>query len=521
MGEEKERIKIAETAIALSVISIISVFISFFKESVIAYYYGASAYTDAYNISVDTPKIVFTFISMAISTVVIPIYTKTMVESGREKASYFFRNFTSIVFISYLTLTFVSEILASFIIKILAPGLNADISYLTIILFRITLPAIGLGLFCKINTGVLNSHKSFLLPSMAAILFNISMCFCVITFARKFGIYAATIGTVIGMILEVLFTSCLRRKYVSYKPVLNFHDKASIIALKMAGPAFVGMSATEINLIVDKIIASFFEAGSISVLNYASKLSSGMSTLFIASITTVIFPELTEYVANGKKEEAAKTYIFSIKTFILLLVPIIVGGIFLSREIMTLVYGRGKFDSTAISITVPVFVCYFISLLFIGLRQVGTDFLYSHGDSKEAMKNTIIGVCINIILDIVLSKIMGVTGLAFATTISIAVISILLMRAAKRKNKYINYKKCWLLLFQICIACCIMLIVEFMFKNWMVFHQFYNINNTKNTIFFTIGALLIGIIIYLLALFLLKVEEIYYILNIFKRKIKH
>ena len=47
MGEEKERIKIAETAIALSVISIISVFISFFKESVIAYYYGASAYTDA------------------------------------------------------------------------------------------------------------------------------------------------------------------------------------------------------------------------------------------------------------------------------------------------------------------------------------------------------------------------------------------------------------------------------------------------------------------------------------------
>jgi len=111
--------------------------------------------------------------------------------------------------------------------------------------------------------------------------------------------------------------------------------------------------------------------------------------------------------------------------------------------------------------------------------------------------------------------------LAFATTISLAVISILLMRAAKRKNKYINYKKCWLLLFQICIACCIMLIVEFMFKNWMVFHQFYNINNTKNTIFFTIGALLIGIIIYLLALFLLKVEEIYYILNIFKRKIKH
>lgn len=521
MEREKERIKIAETALALSVISIISVFISFFKESVIAYYYGASAYTDAYNISVDTPRIVFTFISMAISTVVIPIYTKAMVESGREKAGYFFRNFTSIVFISYLILTFVSEISASFIIKILAPGLNANISHLTIILFRITLPAIGLGLFCKINTGILNSHKSFLLPSTAAILFNVSMCFCIIIFTRKFGIYAATIGTVIGMVLEFLFTSCLRKKYVSYKPVLNFHDKASIIALKMAGPVFVGMSATEVNLIVDKIIASFFEEGSISVLNYASKLSSGMSTLFIASIATVIFPELTEYVANGKKEEAAKTYIFSIKAFILFLIPIIVGGIFLSKEIMTLVYGRGKFDSTAVNVTVPVFVCYFISLLFIGLRQVGTDLLYSYGDSKEAMKNTVTGVCVNIILDIVLSKIMGVTGLAFATTVSIAVISILLMRAAKRKNKYINYRKCWLLLFQTCMACCIMLIVEFMFKNWMVFHQFYNINDTGNTIFFTISALLIGMIVYLLSLFLLRVEEIYYILNIFKRKIKH
>lgn len=518
MGTESNRKGIMRSALYLSLLSIFTVLFSFAKESVIAYYYGVSADTDAYNISVDTPRIIFTFLSMAVSTVVIPIYTKVLTERGEKQSCFFFRNFTTFVLISYFALLLPAEILAPFIIKVLTPGLDGNVNGMTVSLFRITIPAIGLGLFCKINTGILNSHKSFLLPSLTPILFNLVMAGCVIASAERLGIYAATVGTVLGMSVELIFTSGLRKKYVSYKPVLDFRDEMTISALKMAAPVFVGMSAAELNLILDKMIASFFEAGSISALNYASKLSSGISTLFIASVTTVFFPELAGQVANKEQENAAKTYIFSIRIFILLLMPVIVGGVALSKEIMTLVYGRGAFDSDAVAMTTSVFACYFVCLLFTGLRQTGTNFLYSYGDSKAAMKNTVIGVGINLVLDIVLSAVMGLPGLALATTMSVAVISILLMRTARKKNPFISYGSCFRLLLKTFFACGVMFLAIWGWKCFWVRGGYYDIGRSKATVLFTVSTILVGAAVYGGMLLLLGAAEARQLLDIVKRK---
>lgn len=520
MGEQRKESrysKVAKSAMLLSVCSIVSVLIAFIKEAIIARYYGVSALADSYNLSVEMPRVVFTFISMAISTVVIPVYTRTMVESGKEKSSFFFCNFTSMVLLSYLALVLFGELFAYYIVKIFAPGLENHTAQLTMDLFRMTCPAIGLGLFCKINTGVLNSHNIFLLPSLIPILFNLAVGGCIIAFSDRCGIFAATIGTIAGMTLEFIFTGYLRKKYVSYKPVLDLRDQDTISALKMAVPVFIGMSATEINLIVDKVVASHFEAGSISALNYTSKLSSGISTLFIASIITVIFPELTMRVVNGEAKKATETYLFSIKSFILLLLPIVAGGIFLSEEIIVLIYKRGAFDALAVSTSTPIFIYYFIGLFFSGLRQVGMNFIYAYGDSKTPMRNTAVGTFINIGLDIILSKIMGVAGLALATTSAGTVIGILLMRSSKDKNRYIYYNKCFPLLLKSGIASCLMLYAIWLLKKFLMSGGFYNINNEKNIFIFTGGAVLIGACVYFVTLLMLKTEELFYVLKLFRK----
>ena len=518
MELSKTKGRIAKSAMALAIASIIGVILSFVKESIIAYYYGVSAETDAYNISIDTPRIIFTFVSMAISTVIVPVYTKALLENGKQKANYFFQNLTTIVIICYIVLLLIGELSAPFIIQILAPGLDKKTLYLAVSLFRISIPAIGLGLFCKINIGVLNSHRSFLVPSFAPFLFNLAIIFSVVILAEKKGIFAAILGTAVGMALELIFTCYLREKYVKYKPVLNFKDNTTVFALRMAVPVFIGMSVTELNLVADKVIASFFDEGSISALNYASKLSSGISTLFITNITTVIFPEMAAHIANGDKEKAANTYIFSLRIFIIILIPIIVGGIFLSREILTLVYGRGEFDVNAIIKTTPIFCCYFVCLLFTGIRQAGTNFLYSHGNSKIAMKNTVIGVAVNIILNILLSKFLGVPGLALATTLSVVTVSVLLMKSAKHINKYVIYNKLKKLLFQVSFACGIMFAVIGVIKSFLISTGYYDITN--NILLFCIIAVVIGICTYALLLLILKVEEVYMFWRFIKNTLK-
>lgn len=391
---------------------------------------------------------------------------------------------------------------------------------MAVTMFRITIPSIGLGVFCKINTGILNSHKSFLLPALVPVFFNVSIGLGVLIFGRRAGVYAATFGTVVGMVLGFTFTCCLRRRYVLYKPTLNLRDKATVSALKMAGPVFLGTSATEFNLIVDRLISSFFGTGSLSALHYASRLSSGISHLFIVSITTVVFPELAESIANNEKEKAADMYIVLIRIFMIVLLPIVVGGVFLSGEIMALIYGRGAFDSDAVTLTTPIFICYFSCLLFMGIRQAGTNYLYSCGESKTAMKNTMIGVAINILLDIVLSRAMGVSGVAFATTISVAAISFLLMRSVKMKNPHVDYRKCLFLLFQVIFACCIMLMLIWVAKELFLFNGLYDPAVRKNVLPFVVTEVLIGAFAYFLVLFLLKVKELRHLFNFVTNKFK-
>ena len=67
MSQVEKRNRISKSAVALLMISVIAVFISFWKESVVAYYFGTSQYMDAYNISVDTPRNIFDAISAAIA----------------------------------------------------------------------------------------------------------------------------------------------------------------------------------------------------------------------------------------------------------------------------------------------------------------------------------------------------------------------------------------------------------------------------------------------------------------------
>ncbi len=99
---------------------------------------------------------------------------------------------------------------------------------------------------------------------------------------------------------------------MKYKYTFDTHDEATRKSFKMALPVCVGIGAAEINKVVDRLIASFLETGSISSLNYASKLSSAVSSLMIKAITTIAFPEFAESAAKNDKNALAKKFTIAI-----------------------------------------------------------------------------------------------------------------------------------------------------------------------------------------------------------------
>lgn len=497
---------IAKSAVQLSLISVITLIFSFVKESVFAYYFGITADADAYAIAIQLPVTLFSFVSTAISTVVIPNYSKELIQKSQNDAKRFACNLITLIACFTGVLLVVMEIGAPIVIKITAPGLSRETSTLACTLFRIVLPTILLTELININTGILNVHKSFVFPALGSMFLNITYVTCVILLANKYGIHAAIIGTIVGTVIQFLYSTLLRIRFVKYGFVFDIKDEAMITSLKMAIPVFIGIGAAEINKVVDKMVSSFLVEGSIASLNYASKLSSAVSTLLISSIATVVYPEFSRCVNEKKYQDLAENFLFSLKLYAIIILPLIFGGVFLSKEIITIVFKRGSFDAVSVARTSPIFACYLVCLLFTAIRQTSSRLFYSYNDSKTPMKNSIVGVVINLVLNIILAQFLQAFGLALATAISTGVISFLLLHDAKKRNEYIDYKKLWPLAGKVFFSTLIMMGCICIFKYFVGDYLLQSDTLISNAIYI-LSAVVIGAVTYFLMLIVMKVDE--------------
>lgn len=511
---------IVKSAAALSIVSGFSLIFSFLQESVFAYFYGANNATDAYYMATQIPVTLFALISTAISTVVIPCYSNELYKKGKEAAERYASNFMSSISIITIVAIILGEIFAHFVLLVFAPGMETATRELSTFIFRLVLPTILLTELMNINTGVMNVHKSFVLPAMTSNILNIAFVSSVFVLANRVGIYAAVIGTIVGTVLEFVYSIIIRRKYMKYRYIFDIKDEGMKTSVKMAGPVFIGIGAAEINKIIDRVVASFLTEGSITILNYAAKLSSAVSTLFITGLTTVVYPEFSEKTAEEDDKGVADVMVFAINMLLIIIVPIIAGGFVLGEDIIKIVYGRGKFSNDLVYKTAPIFVCYLFSLIFVSTRQVASRLFYSYKDSKTPMKNSIIGIIINIILNIVLGKLMGAIGLALATTISAGVISFLLLVDAKKRNAYLKYKSIALVGIKSIIASTVMALIVWLVKRLFILKGYYNLDMISRTVVVLLIAVMAGAAVYLVMLFVLRVSEAKKVLEMIKDKRK-
>ena len=518
MSMDSTQSRITKTASLMTIVSVFSLVFSFVKESVFAYFFGASLTTDAYTIATQIPVTLFALISTAISTIVIPCYSKEYYGNGPKAAERYASNLTTVI--GGVTLIFVvlCEIFADPLIALFAPGMDGETRALAVQIFRIVLPTILFTEIMHINTGILNVHKKFLLPALTSNFLNVAFITIVAVLAGKIGVFAAVIGTIVGSAMEFTYSVFLRKQVMRYHFVVDLKDKSMANSFRMAMPVFVGIGAAEINKVVDRIVSSFLQEGSISTLSYASKLSSAVSTLMITGITTVIYPEFSKHSANNDDEGMADVFSFAMSLLMLLILPIIFGGTVLSSEIIKIVFCRGAFTLETVERTAPLFACYLVCLLFTSFRQTSSRVFYSYGDSKTPMSNSIIGIGINIVLNVILGYFFGAFGLALATTISTAVISILLLICVKKRNSFVSYRNAAKLFFKAVLASMAMALVICFGKVLLTRYGIYDYQSLIANIVFVVASVALGALCYFGVLLLLKTQELKGVLNFLKRR---
>ncbi|WP_377278305.1 murein biosynthesis integral membrane protein MurJ [Planococcus dechangensis] len=422
-----------KTVISIMFIVIITKVMGFSRDIFLAYFYGADGLTDAYLISTSISTVIFAFVGMGIAASYIPVYTKIFNERGREPAEKFTVNVTNAVMLLTTVLILIIMCFTTPIVKLFAFGFEGETLRIAVIFTRIISVTLYFTALIYIFTSYLEVKNRFLTTELSGLPLNIILI-TTIAISSWLGLYVLAIGTVIAVIVQFLsMIPAIKRSGYRHSLILNFKDQDLKQMVFLAIPVIIGVSADQINVLVDRTIASQIIEGGISALTYAHRLVFFVQAIFVLVIVKVMFPKISKLAARKEISELKSVVGKVITTVSLIVIPAAVGMMIFSRQITELLFGRGEFEEYEIEMTTGLMFFYALGLLGFGLREVLTKVFYSLEDSRTPMINAFGAMFLNVSLNLVLTRIIGLNGLALATSIAAIVSTMLLYISLIRK----------------------------------------------------------------------------------------
>lgn len=420
-------------------INTLSRILGLIREILIANIYGSTGVTDAYFASSRISNFFTTLLGEgSLGTVFIPLYTEKKEKQGVDKANEFVYSIVTLVFnftvcISLLTIIFSKPILKYII------GFNNDSRMETAnILLKIMASYLIFIALSGVLASFLNNYKKFFVSTLTGVIFNITIILGTVISKFKGGIYTLAISFLISGILQFAIQVPSFMKIIKqFKLKIDFSDIYVKNFFKLMIPTLVGIFAYQINEMVDTNFASSLKIGTISAINYASRLYLLPVGIFAISLSVVIFPQLSSAVIKKNKEHELLLFTRGLNMLTFLIIPSIVALFFYSKDIITLIFGHGKLNAEGIRVTAEILKCYALGLLFFSTNHLLTRTHYVHKDRKLPVIASFMSIGLNIFLDYLLYKKYAHIGLTMATSISAMLNYFILITSIK--IKYINY----------------------------------------------------------------------------------
>lgn len=509
---------LAKSAFWLMVVTMLSKVLGFGREIILGYFYGTSAYSDVYIVSMNIPLVVFSSIGVALVTTFIPLYQEVLSEKGSKRALKFSNNIMSIVLILSILLGILGYIFAEPLVKLFAMHYTGEKLILAVKFVRIMIGGVVFIGLSNLMTSYLQIQGDFTIPGMIGFPNNIVIIISIILSATTGNIYILAVGTLIGMASQFVFQVPFAiKKGYRFKPTIDIKDEYLRKMLWLVMPVLIGVAVNQVNTMVDRSLASGLGDGVITALNNANRLNGFVMGLFISTLGAVIYPTLSKLSTENNKEKFAESVSNSVNCVNLLVMPASIGAIVLATPVVRILFERGAFDDRSTALTATALVFYSVGMIGFGLREILSKVFYSLKDTKTPMINGIIAVILNIVLNIVLVKVMGHGGLALATSLSSIICILLLFISLKKKIGYYGQDKIRSTFIKTLVASLVMGVVTYFVYKFL--SGILGLGFIQEAI--SLGtSIAIGGVIYLALIIVFKVEEVNMAIDMIKKKLK-
>lgn len=386
------------------------------------------------------------------------------------------------------------------------------------LLLKITFPYLFFITLTAVSGAVLNIYGKFAVPAITPCLLNLAMIFSCVVIApyMEDANTALALGVLIGGVVQLIFQLPFLYKLGKLLiPKLGFHHEGVVRIRKLMIPALFGVSVSQVNLLINTMLASFLATGAISYLYYSDRLLEFPIGIFAVAISTVILPSLSRVHVNGDAEGYKKTLDWAVKLVLTLGFPAMVGMIMLREPILRVLFLRGEFGVEAAHASSLSLIASVSGLWAIMLARVLIPGFNAQLDTKTPVRYGIMTMISNMAFNLILVPPLeyycklGYVGLALSTGLAAMLNVFLLLRGLHKRAIYSLSKETIFVLVKLIIASCVMGLVLYYLTQIVcpTLEAWANLS-LISSVSYLVGFVTLGAVVYLVLLFGLGVRPL-------------
>jgi putative peptidoglycan lipid II flippase len=427
----------------VSSMTLLSRILGFVRDFVIARTFGAGLATDAFFVAFRLPNLLRRmFAEGAFSQAFVPILAEYKNRRDPEDTRRLTDHVATLLLLALLAVTLIGIAVTPVLIYVSAPGFTADTAKfeLTVELTRIAFPYILFISLVSLAGGILNTWSRFAVPAFTPVLLNLSFIGMALFAAPYFHppvlalAWAVFLGGALQLALQLPF---LAKIGMLPRFSLSLQDEGVRRILKLMLPALLGVSVTQISLLINTIFASFLPTGSVSWLYYADRLMEFPAGLLGAALGTILLPSLSKCHADGARGEFSALLDWGLRLTFLLTLPAALALALLAVPLLSTLFNHGAFQAEDVLRTRDALVAYSVGLTGLILVKVLAPGFYARQDIRTPVKIALVTLAATQAMNAAFIVPLAHAGLALSIGLASCLNAALLWRGLRRRGDYL------------------------------------------------------------------------------------
>ncbi len=453
------------SGLIVSMMTMLSRVLGLARDIVIANLFGAGSGADAFFVAFKIPNFLRRlFAEGAFNQAFVPVLSEYRSQRDRVAVKGLINAVAGTLGLTLAGITLLAILAAPLLVWVFAPGFSQmpEKQALTVEMLRLTFPYLLLISMTAFAGSILNSYDRFAVPAFTPVLLNLSLIGSAIWLTPMMAepVMALAWGVLIAGSVQLLFQiPFLARIGLLPRPKVSWKDEGVRRIMKLMAPALFGVSVSQINLLLDTVLASFLISGSVSWLYYSDRLVELPLGVFAIAIATVILPSLSTKHAEKSQQGFARTLDWSMRMVLLIAVPAAVALIVLAEPLLFTLFQYGAMTVHDVDMAAMSLRAYAVGLIAFMLIKVLAPGYYARQDTTTPVKIGIKAMVANMVFNLGLVFWLEHAGLALATSLSAFLNAGLLWYGLKKSGVFVWQAGWWKYLLQLILSTGLMLVL--------------------------------------------------------------